>query len=79
MKQKLITGQRVKKTRVKTAKGRIASSTRWIQRQLNDPFVLEARKQGYRARSAFKLIELNDEFKFLSKGKKVVDLGAAPK
>ena len=78
MKQKLITGQRVKKTRVKTAKGRIASSTRWIQRQLNDPFVLEARKQGYRARSAFKLIELNDEFKFLSKGKKVVDLGAAP-
>lgn len=78
MKQKLITGQRVQKTRVKTAKGRIASSTRWIQRQLNDPFVLEAKKRGYRARSAFKLIELNDEFHFLSKGKKVIDLGAAP-
>lgn len=78
MKQKLITGQRVQKTRVKTAKGRIASSTRWIQRQLNDLFVLEAKKRGYRARSAFKLIELNDEFHFLSKGKKVIDLGAAP-
>lgn len=78
MKQKLITGQRVTKTRVKTAKGRILSSTRWIQRQLNDPFVLEAKKQGYRARSAFKLIELNEQFHLFKKGDKVVDLGAAP-
>lgn len=74
----LSSGLRVKRTRVKTAKGRIASSTRWLNRQLHDPFVLEAKKQGYRARSAFKLIELNKEFHLFSKGDKVVDLGAAP-
>ena len=78
MKQNLITGSRVKKTRVKTAKGRIASSTRWLQRQINDPFVLEAKKLGYRARSAFKIIELNEQFNLFKPGKKVVDLGAAP-
>ncbi|MBR2865209.1 MAG: RlmE family RNA methyltransferase [Alphaproteobacteria bacterium] len=78
MKQNLVTGSRVKKTRVKTAKGRIASSTRWLQRQINDPFVLEAKKLGYRARSAFKIIELNEQFHLFKPGKKVVDLGAAP-
>jgi 23S rRNA (uridine2552-2'-O)-methyltransferase len=65
-------------TRVKTAKGRKTSSTRWLQRQLNDPYVAEAKKLGYRSRAAFKLIELNDRFEFLGKGKRIVDLGAAP-
>lgn len=64
--------------KVKTAKGRKLSSTRWLKRQLNDPYVLEAQKRGYRSRSAFKLIELDDRFRFLSKGDRVVDLGAAP-
>ncbi len=66
------------KTRVKTAKGRKLSSTLWLQRQLNDPYVKEANRLGYRSRAAFKLIELNDKYHFLSKGKKVIDLGAAP-
>lgn len=65
-------------TRVKTAKGRKKSSTAWLQRQLNDPYVLEAKKQGYRGRAAFKIIELNDQFHFFKKGKRIVDLGAAP-
>jgi 23S rRNA (uridine2552-2'-O)-methyltransferase len=65
-------------TRVKTAKGRKSSSTRWLQRQLNDPYVAEAQARGYRSRAAFKLLELNDRFDFLHKGQKIVDLGAAP-
>lgn len=65
-------------TRVKTAKKRTTSSTRWLQRQLNDPYVHEARKLGYRSRAAFKLLELDDRFHFLRPGQKVVDLGAAP-
>ena len=65
-------------TRVKTAKKRSTSSTQWLQRQLNDPYVAMAKQEGYRARSAFKLIELDDKFHFLSAGKRVVDLGAAP-
>jgi 23S rRNA (uridine2552-2'-O)-methyltransferase len=65
-------------TRVRTAKGRTGSSTRWLQRQLNDPYVAEAKKLGYRSRAAFKLLELNDRFAFLGAGKRVVDLGAAP-
>ena len=65
-------------TRVKTAKKRSAASTQWLQRQLNDPYVAMAKQEGYRARSAFKLIELDDKFHFLSAGKRVVDLGAAP-
>ena len=64
--------------RVRTAKGRTISSTRWLQRQLNDPYVAEARRQGYRSRAAFKLIELDDRFHFLVPGGRVVDLGAAP-
>ncbi len=71
-------GNRGLHTRVKTAKGRRLSSTRWLQRQLNDPYVQEAKRQGYRSRAAFKLIELDDKFKFLKKGAKVIDLGAAP-
>ena len=65
-------------TRVKTAGKRSSSSTQWLQRQLNDPYVAMAKQEGYRARSAFKLIELDDKFHFLSAGKRVVDLGAAP-
>lgn len=66
------------KTHVKTAKKRSSASTLWLQRQLNDPYVALAKQEGYRARSAFKLIELDDKFRFLSPGKRVVDLGAAP-
>jgi len=65
-------------TRVKTARGRKTSSTRWLQRQLNDPYVLEARKRGFRSRAAFKLIELDDRFGLLRPGLRVLDLGAAP-
>lgn len=64
--------------KVRTAKGRKVSSTRWLQRQLNDPYVDRARKEGYRSRAAYKLIELDDMFGFLKPGKHVVDLGAAP-
>jgi 23S rRNA (uridine2552-2'-O)-methyltransferase len=65
-------------TRVKTARGRTLSSTRWLQRQLNDPYVAAAHDQGYRSRSAFKLAELDDRFKFLKPGGRIADLGAAP-
>jgi 23S rRNA (uridine2552-2'-O)-methyltransferase len=64
--------------RVRTAKGRRASSTRWLQRQLNDPYVERARQEGYRSRAAFKLIEMDDRYRFLKPGARVVDLGAAP-
>ena len=64
--------------RVKTARGRTTSSQRWLQRQLNDPYVVEAKKRGYRSRAAFKLLQLDDQFRFLKPGGRVVDLGAAP-
>jgi 23S rRNA (uridine2552-2'-O)-methyltransferase len=64
--------------RVKTARGRTTSSQRWLQRQLNDPYVAEAKKRGYRSRAAFKLLQLDDQFRFLKSGARVVDLGAAP-
>jgi 23S rRNA (uridine2552-2'-O)-methyltransferase len=64
--------------RVKTARQRTVSSTRWLQRQLNDPFVAEAKRLGYRSRAAFKLVQLDDKFHFLAPGKRVVDLGCAP-
>lgn len=64
--------------KVKTAKGRKISSTRWLQRQLNDPYVQLAKLEGYRSRAAFKLVEINDKFKIFHKGQMVVDLGAAP-
>ena len=66
------------KSRVKTAKGRSGSSTRWLARQLNDPYVVEAKKRGYRARAAFKLAQIDDKFHVLGSGARVVDLGAAP-
>jgi 23S rRNA (uridine2552-2'-O)-methyltransferase len=64
--------------RVHTGKGRKSSSTRWLQRQLNDPYVAEAKKQGYRSRAAFKLAGLDDKHRFLKRGAVVLDLGAAP-
>lgn len=66
------------KVRVKTARGRTASSTRWLQRQLNDPYVVKARKEGWRSRAAFKLIEIDAKHHLLKRGQRVVDLGAAP-
>src|SRR6202158_4741594 len=71
-------GERRLKVRVKTAKRRSAASTRWLERQLNDPYVARARSEGYRARSAYKLIEIDDRFRLLAPGKRVIDLGAAP-
>lgn len=71
-------GQRTDKKRVKTAKGRKLSSTLWLQRQLNDPYVQRAKAEGYRSRAAFKLLELDEKFKLLKAGQRVVDLGAAP-
>ena len=65
-------------TRVKTAGKRKSSSTRWLQRQLNDPYVAEARKQGYRSRAAFKLLQLDEKVTLLRRGQRIVDLGAAP-
>jgi 23S rRNA (uridine2552-2'-O)-methyltransferase len=64
--------------RVKTAKGRKLSSTRWLERQLNDPYVARARAEGYRSRAAYKLIEIDDKLGVLKPGARVVDLGAAP-
>lgn len=64
--------------KVKTAKGRKKSSTSWLQRQLNDPYVMEAKRLGYRSRAAFKLIDIDEKYHILKKGKKVVDLGCAP-
>ncbi|NJM49925.1 MAG: RlmE family RNA methyltransferase [Sphingomonadales bacterium] len=66
------------KQRVKTAKRRTAQSTRWLERQLNDPYVQKAQAEGYRSRAAFKLTELNEKFHFLDARKAVVDLGVAP-
>ena len=66
------------KVRVKTAKGRTAQSTRWLERQLNDPYVRRAKAEGWRSRAAFKLIELDEKFHFVKGSRAVVDLGVAP-
>lgn len=71
-------GQRDLTVKVKTARGRKLSSTLWLQRQLNDPYVKRAQAEGYRGRAAFKILELDDKFRFLVPGARVVDLGAAP-
>ena len=71
-------GRRPATVRVRTAKGRKTSSTRWLQRQLNDPYVAAAAKHGYRSRAAWKLIEIDDKFGLLRRGAVVLDLGAAP-
>ena len=75
---KMISGRGGLSVKVKTAKFRKKSSNQWLQRQLNDPYVAEAKRQGYRARAAFKLIQLDEKYKFLGKGKRIVDLGCAP-
>lgn len=71
-------GYRGKFVEVKTAKKRRTSSTRWLKRQLNDPFVAKSKLDGYRSRAAYKLVEINDKFQLLKPGASVVDLGAAP-
>lgn len=71
-------GQRELRVRVKTAKGRKLSSTLWLERQLNDPYVQRAKKEGYRGRAAYKILELDDKYGFLKPGARVVDLGCAP-
>jgi 23S rRNA (uridine2552-2'-O)-methyltransferase len=71
-------GQRELRVRVKTAKGRKLSSTLWLERQLNDPYVIRARKEGFRGRAAYKILELDDRYGFLKPGARVVDLGCAP-
>lgn len=71
-------GDRTVKTRVKTAKGRKLSSTRWLERQLNDPYVQRARREGFRSRAAYKLSEIDDKARVLAPGARVLDLGCAP-
>ena len=71
-------GSRKLTVKLRTAKGRKIASTRWLSRQLNDPYVEEAKRRGYRSRAAFKLIEIDDRYRFLKLGMSVVDLGAAP-
>ncbi len=71
-------GGRSLKTRVKTARKRSLSSTLWLSRQLNDPYVAQAKRDGYRSRAAYKLIEIDDKYRLLKPGQRIVDLGAAP-
>src|SRR6201747_785909 len=66
------------KQRVKTGRGRTLSQKRWLDRQLNDPYVARAKREGMRSRAAYKLIEIDDKIHFLKPGARVVDLGAAP-
>lgn len=71
-------GHRGKTVRVRTAKKRKLSSTRWLERQLNDPYVARAKREGYRSRAAYKLLEMDEKYHFLKKGASIIDLGAAP-
>lgn len=71
-------GRRDLRIKVKTAKGRKLSSTLWLERQLNDPYVTRAKREGYRGRAAYKIMELDDKYHFLTPGARVVDLGCAP-
>src|SRR5262250_2411962 len=66
------------KVRLKSGKGHSPASKRWLERQLNDPYVARAKREGFRARAAFKLIEIDDRYHILKPGARVVDLGAAP-
>ena len=78
MSTKTGSGARNLKQRVKTANKRSLSSQKWLERQLNDPYVARAKREGYRSRAAFKLIEIDDKYKILKPGQRIVDLGAAP-
>jgi 23S rRNA (uridine2552-2'-O)-methyltransferase len=71
-------GVRNLKQRVKTANKRSLSSQKWLERQLNDPYVARAKREGYRSRAAYKLLEIDEKYKVLKPGQKIVDLGAAP-
>ena len=71
-------GSRALKVKVKTSKRRKQSSNLWLERQLNDPYVARAKREGFRSRAAFKLMEIDDKARFLKKGARVIDLGAAP-
>ena len=71
-------GQRELNVRLKSARSRTPSSQRWLERQLNDPYVAAAKREGYRSRAAYKLIEIDDKHRFLKPGARVIDLGAAP-
>jgi 23S rRNA (uridine2552-2'-O)-methyltransferase len=71
-------GGRALKTRVKMTRKRTPASARWLERQLNDPYVAQAHREGYRSRAAYKLIEIDDKYKMLKRGERIVDLGAAP-
>jgi 23S rRNA (uridine2552-2'-O)-methyltransferase len=66
------------RAKVKNRRGLTVSSRRWLERQINDPYVHAAKSKGYRSRAAFKLLELDDKFRFLKKGTRILDLGAAP-
>ncbi len=71
-------GGRSLKTRVKTARKRTLSSTLWLERQLNDPYVARAKREGYRSRAAYKLLEMDERFHLFKPGGRIIDLGAAP-
>lgn len=71
-------GQRQLRVRVKTAAKRSTSSARWLERQLNDPYVAASKREGFRSRAAYKLIEIDDKYRILKPGQRVLDLGAAP-
>ena len=71
-------GGRALKVRVKTARKRSPASARWLERQLNDPYVAQARREGFRSRAAYKLIEIDDKHKLFKPGQRIIDLGAAP-
>jgi 23S rRNA (uridine2552-2'-O)-methyltransferase len=78
MRRRSLPGTRLPAVAVRSTRRRKPSSTRWLSRQLNDPYVVEARRLGYRSRAAFKLIELDERFRLLRLGQRVVDLGCAP-
>ena len=71
-------GERDLKVRLRTGKGRSLAQRLWLERQLNDPYVARAKREGFRSRAAYKLIEMDDKYRFLKSGGRVVDLGAAP-
>ena len=75
---KEVRGRKMLTVKLKDAKYHSSSSNRWLERQLNDPYVAEAKRLGYRSRAAFKLIQLDEKYKFLTKNKVIVDLGCAP-
>jgi 23S rRNA (uridine2552-2'-O)-methyltransferase len=75
---KSLSGSREMAVRLKTANKRTTSQQKWLQRQLNDPYVAKAKEAGYKSRAAFKLLEIDDKYRLLKRGQRIVDLGAAP-